>query len=71
MEAFMIKKRKRYKQTLTLDERLQQMADAARVAAARLPLGLERDTMLKRVQQAELARDINSSLTSPDPATIG
>jgi len=67
-EVFMTNKRRRYKQTLTLDERLRQMAHAAHVAAARLPLGLEREIMLKKALQAELARDINNSLTSPDPA---
>jgi hypothetical protein len=71
MEAFMTKKRRRYKQILSLDERLQQMAHAARIAAARLPRGVERDSMLKKAHQAELARDINNSLTLPGPASPG
>jgi hypothetical protein len=64
----MTKKRRRYRQTLSLDERLVQMARAAREAATNLPVGPERDLMLKKAQQAEIARSINDSLSLMEAA---
>ena len=60
-----MQKRNRRKHTLTFDERLQQAADAAREAARRLPLGRERDALLKKARQTDVAAHINEWLSSP------
>ena len=61
----MTKKRNRHKQTVSFDDRLQYAADAARLAAASLPHGAERDGMLEKARQADVARRINGWLLSP------
>jgi len=61
----MTKKRNRRKQTVSFDDRLQRAADAARMAAASLPLGHEREYMLEKARQAEVARRINDWLLAP------
>ena len=58
-------KRSRRKQTLSFGQRLQQAATAAREAAGRLPLGPERDLLLKKAMQAETAAHINELLSAP------
>ena len=63
----MTQKRNRHKQTISFDHRLQRAADAARMAAATLPQGEERDCMLEKARQAEVARGINGWLLSPNP----
>ncbi|WP_315755673.1 MULTISPECIES: hypothetical protein [unclassified Bradyrhizobium] len=57
--------RNRRKQTASFGQRLQQAATAAREAAARLPVGPERDIMLKKAMQAETAAHINELLSAP------
>ncbi len=64
-EVSMTKKRNRRKQTLSFDDRLQHAADAARTAAAELPQGTERDGLLQKARQAEVARRINGWLLAP------
>jgi hypothetical protein len=64
-EVLMTKKRNRRKQTVSFDDRLQQAASDARQAAVNLPQGHERDGMLQRARQAEMARRINGWLASP------
>jgi hypothetical protein len=61
----MTKTRNRRKQTLSFSERLQRAATAAREAAARLPIGPERDGLLKKAMQAETAAHINELLSAP------
>jgi hypothetical protein len=61
----MVQKRNRRKHTVPFDERLQLAADEARRAAQLLPLGCERDLLLKKARQAETAAHINDWLTSP------
>jgi hypothetical protein len=58
-------KRNRWKNTVSFDERLQHAADEAREAARKLPQGLERDALLRRVRQTETAAHINEWLSSP------
>ncbi|MGY8709281.1 hypothetical protein RAD16_26360 [Bradyrhizobium sp. 18BD] len=60
----MTKKRNRRKQTVSFDDRLQQAASDARRAAVNLPQGEERDGMLRRARQAEMARRITGWLAS-------
>ncbi|MES1147929.1 MAG: hypothetical protein ABUL53_01975 [Bradyrhizobium guangdongense] len=58
-------KRSRKKQTLSFDERLQRAADEARDAARKLPIGRERDALMKKARQTDTAARINQWLTSP------
>lgn len=60
-----MKKRNRRKQTLSFGERLQQAADLARKAASLLPMGREREALLKKARQTEVAAHINEWLASP------
>ena len=61
----MLQKRKRIKHTLTFEERLAQEATLMREKARRLPPGKDRDILIKRARQAEVAAHINEWLTSP------
>lgn len=60
----MILKRNRRKHTISFDERLMTAAKEARQAAQSLPLGAEREDLLKKARQVEAARRINGWLTS-------
>jgi hypothetical protein len=55
----MTKKRRRFKQTTSLQERLSSFAQDAREQAAILPAGPERDDLLKRANRAETAAQID------------
>ena len=61
----MTARRNRRKQTTSFDERLQSVAREARAAAHRLPPGQQREILLKKAGQAEMASRINAWLTSP------
>jgi hypothetical protein len=54
-----MKTRRRFKQTESLQERLQAFAIDVRAQAAELPHGPERDDLLKRARQADTASHIN------------
>lgn len=56
---------RRFKQTTTLHERLIQEAELARARATSMPLGKERDELLRKARQAEAASDIDECLSSP------
>jgi hypothetical protein len=58
-------KRNRRKHTVPFGERLEKAADAAREAAERLPHGQEREALLKKAKQAEMAAHLNALLVSP------
>jgi hypothetical protein len=51
--------RRRFKQTVSLHDRLSAFASRARDKAAALPTGPERDDLLKRARQAETASHID------------
>ncbi len=61
----MMVKRNRRKQTISFSQRLQQAAAAAREAASRLPVGPQREMMLRKALQAETAAHINELLSAP------
>ena len=61
----MADKRNRRKQTVSFDERLQRAAQQAREAAEELPLGPQRESMLRKAEQAETAARISEWLSSP------
>jgi hypothetical protein len=68
-----MKHRRRFKQTLSLEERLAEEARRLREEAELLPHGPVRDEALRRARQAEIASHVSEWLTSaglqpPKPA---
>ena len=57
-------KRRRFKQTKSLKERLLERAEQFREEAKLLPYGLVRDAVIKRAHQAEAAAHMNEWLNS-------
>jgi hypothetical protein len=57
--------RHRFKQTLSLAERLLNEAKRARVLASSLPPGRERDDLLRKARNADVAARIEDWLRSP------
>ena len=60
----MTKRRRRFKQTTPLKERLTEFADAVRAHASRLPPGPEREDLLKRASRADTAAHIDEWVNS-------
>jgi hypothetical protein len=60
-----MKRRRRFKQTLTLEARLAEEAKRLRDEAKMLPPSAERDEMIRKARQAETASQMNGWLTSP------
>jgi hypothetical protein len=60
-----MKKRRRFKQELTLQERLTAWTEEMKVQAAKLPPGPERDAIIKKVRQADVASHIDEWAKSP------
>jgi hypothetical protein len=58
-------KRRRFKQTLSLEERLTIEAQRAREEAERTPPGIERDHLLRKARHADTAAHVSEWLTSP------
>ena len=61
----MTKTRRRFKQTIPLRERLSAWAEDMRERAAILPEGPEREDLLKRAGQADVAAHIDQWAQSP------
>ncbi|MCK1275618.1 hypothetical protein IVB46_10290 [Bradyrhizobium sp. 61] len=59
-----MQKRRRFKQTETLEERLAKEAERLRAKIQTMPPGLQRDQLLRKARQAETASHINDWLTS-------
>jgi hypothetical protein len=57
--------RRRIKQTLSLEERLVTEANRLRDKANSLPMGGERERLIRLARQAETASHMNEWLTSP------
>lgn len=57
-----MQKRRRFKQTTSLNDRLASFEQQARDRAEKLPPGPERELMLKKVRQAATASDLNTRL---------
>jgi hypothetical protein len=69
----MIKRRRRFKQTTTLADRLAQEAGRLRECANKLPPGTEQTELWRKVRQTETALRIDAWLSSPHseaPATV-
>lgn len=58
-------KRRRVKQTHSLEERMAEQAAKLKTMAERLPAGVEREALLKRARAAETGAHINDWLRSP------
>lgn len=58
-------KRRRFKQTSTLEQRLAIEAKQLREGAAKLPPGVERERLLRRARQDETASHMSEWLRSP------
>ena len=57
--------RRRFRNTLTFPERLEQEVTRLQAAAGKLPPGVERKDLLRKARQAETARSVNEWLSSP------
>jgi hypothetical protein len=57
--------RRRFKQTLSLEERLRLQAEADRARATALPPSKERDDLLLRARRADTASHLTEWLNSP------
>lgn len=64
----MVKRRRRFKQTTTLAERLSQEAVRLRERARNLPPGTEQTELWRKVRQAETALRIDEWLAAPEAA---
>lgn len=60
-----MQKRRRFKQTTSLEERLAEVARRLREEAKLLPHGPAREEALRKARQAETGSHINEWLTSP------
>jgi hypothetical protein len=60
-----MQRRRRFKQTQSLEERLTEEAKRLRAEAKLLPPGAARDEMVRKARQAETASRMNGWLTSP------
>lgn len=60
-----MQRRRRFKQTLSLKDRLASFAKEALEKASHLPSGPERDQMLKKARQADTAAHIDEWANSP------
>jgi hypothetical protein len=60
-----MQKRRRFKQETTLQDRVRAWAEQVREEAGRLPPGPDRDTLLKKVRQTEMAMHLDRWTNSP------
>lgn len=59
-----MKKRRRFKQTETLQDRLNKFAANSREQASTMPAGAERDQLVKKARQADTAAHLEEWMTS-------
>lgn len=57
--------RRRFKQTTSLDRRLEDQARRLRQEAEAAPRGIERDSLIRQARQAEIAAHMSEWLSSP------
>jgi hypothetical protein len=58
----MVKKRNRFKQTTTLEHRLQQFADELRRQAKAVPPGAEKTDLMRRIRTSETASRLEAMM---------
>ena len=61
-------KRRRFKQVLSLNERLEQQAARLRAQAEKLPPGRDREKVSRKARQTETATHVDEWISSPRPA---
>ncbi|WP_234685301.1 hypothetical protein [Bradyrhizobium monzae] len=61
----MYKRRRRFKQQLTLQDRLAAWSKQIELEAAKLPHGPERDALIKKARQADVANHLDKWAKSP------
>jgi len=61
-----MQKRRRFKQQLTLQERLTAWSKESLDQAAKLPPGPERDSLIKKARQADVAYHLDEWAHSPE-----
>ena len=66
-----VMQRRRFKQTLALEERLAEEGERLREQAKKLPPGLERETLLRKARQAETGSHISEWPRSPGAPAAG
>ena len=64
-------KRRRFKQTEALEVRLARESESLHEEAERLPLGVERERILRKMQQVDVAFEIIEWLRSPGSEAPG
>jgi hypothetical protein len=65
MERSAMQQRRRFKQTISLEERLAEEAKRLRKRAHSLPAGIERERAIRKARQAETASHMSEWLRSP------
>jgi hypothetical protein len=60
-------KRRRFKQSISLKDRLANFAEEALKKASNLPPGTDREEMLKKVRQADIASHMDEWAHSSEP----
>jgi hypothetical protein len=60
-----MKKRRRFKQNISLQDRLAAYAKEVREHAESLPLGPQRDELMKKARQADTASQMNGWVNAP------
>ena len=60
-----MRQRRRFKQTVSLQDRISSFAETARKVAALLPPGAERDVLLRKARQADTAANLTDWVNSP------
>jgi hypothetical protein len=60
-----MQQRRRFKQTVSLQDRISSFAETARKVAALLPPGAERDVLLRKARQADTADNLTDWVNSP------
>ena len=60
-----MQQRRRFKQTVSLQDRISSFAETARKVAALLPPGAERDVLLRKAGQADTAANLTDWVNSP------
>jgi hypothetical protein len=63
--ASRMQRHRRFKQTAPLDQRLDEQARRLRKEAKGIPPGIEREKLIRKARQAEVAAHIHDWLTSP------
>jgi len=66
MEACMIKRRRRFKQTVSFKDRLTAFARSIREEASALPPGRQRDDLLKRASMADTGAHLDDWANSAE-----